>query len=382
MRKISWILASLVLAAPLSEACLNDRDSLYAETHGHTELLKIIVGWFPVHTDLYYTRRIELAKKELQKSPQKWSLYDDIAVAYDRLGKDVNAIEVIEQKRSRMEAAGLKPKKIAFHQIEGEVSEDQKTAASQDPWYRYYANCGTFWAHRWFHEGMPADKKMAWLDLAQAKIDRAISINEFAHGGREYAQAAVLRWVRMTKKDKTLGEYLEDVESWRLKDFKALAGLIELGGAWESVDVYEAIAEALTRDMFYMTSGQFALLRVQELESAGRKSVAGPGPLSNRRPVPPERVKAAYAKIRFGAEEYRRAYKSYESLHLQSGSHPDIDPRFYEGFVEPPFPTFGKPPNPWNQVWPIAIPTAVLSSPFIALYILLKIRKRKVSAAK
>ena len=39
---------------------------------------------------------------------------------------------------------------------------------------------------------MKPEFKKEWLDRAQHDIDRAIEINAYAHGMREYAQAAVL----------------------------------------------------------------------------------------------------------------------------------------------------------------------------------------------
>jgi hypothetical protein len=320
--------------------CLNDRDSLYRESYGSRDVLKVVVGWFPVHTPLYYRIRIRRDLPLIAKDPRQLSLYDDVAVAYDKLGDDARAIQVIERKRAEMEKLAMKPKLL---EPDFTFNPQDIEKSSEDPWYRDFANCGTFWVHRWFHEGMPAARKKEWLDRGQALIDRAVQINPEAHGAREFAQQDVIRWLRKGKPKQTLADFLHYKDGRQLN---ALAGLIELGGAWESVDVYHAIASKYGGNF-----GYFIWLRVLELEKAGKHSQTGQT-LSywHHKPADSGRVESDYHLLREAAERYRTGYQDYEATELAKGKHPDSDPDFWSGYVQPEFPHFGVSFMGWLEV--------------------------------
>ena len=74
-------------------------------------------------------------KEEVAREPNRLDLYDDLAVAYDRLGQSDKAIAWMERKR----------------QLLGQLPED--APGRRDVLYRYYANIGTFYAHRWIGNG-------------------------------------------------------------------------------------------------------------------------------------------------------------------------------------------------------------------------------------
>lgn len=64
------------------------------------------------------------------KDPSQLSLYDDAGVACDRLGKPTEAIEWIQKKKAQLDL-------------------QQGSADWKEQEYRYLANLGTFYAHRW-----------------------------------------------------------------------------------------------------------------------------------------------------------------------------------------------------------------------------------------
>lgn len=90
MRKILTLLACA--SAVLAPACLNDRDSLADEARKNRDLLTTLVGGFERNPPLYYEMRIERINKELAANPAQLPLYDDIAMAYDRIRKDDDAL--------------------------------------------------------------------------------------------------------------------------------------------------------------------------------------------------------------------------------------------------------------------------------------------------
>ena len=113
------VIVALLTLAPLpTKACLNDRDSdalaaeakrlpIIAPTQTRTEadfpgLVEIITGRFPRNPALYYSLRIERSQRKLSTNPNQLALYDDISVAYDKLGKSGEALAWIEKKRARI----------------------------------------------------------------------------------------------------------------------------------------------------------------------------------------------------------------------------------------------------------------------------------------
>src|SRR5258708_6826905 len=104
-----WTLRCFLLTPALAlagqvNACLNDRDSLYLESMGHRDLVKTVVGWFPVHSPLFYQMRIHRSLREIDAHPNKYGLYDDVAVAYDKLGDDLSALKTIERKKVALQS--------------------------------------------------------------------------------------------------------------------------------------------------------------------------------------------------------------------------------------------------------------------------------------
>ena len=123
----AFIVAVAIRAATPASACLWDRDTLDNEARGIPDVIRVITGRFERNPPLYYQMRLDRVQKEVRSSPARLDLYDDAAVACDRLGRDDDAIQLMERKR--------------------EILGSSTMAASADHRYRLHANLGTFYAH-------------------------------------------------------------------------------------------------------------------------------------------------------------------------------------------------------------------------------------------
>ncbi len=259
------LLIALVLAAPgRLVACLNDSDTAAQElVRARMAWVKrqsdAILGRFERFPAAYYERRIERERAQVEKTPTALNLYDDIAVALDRLGKDDEAIAWMALKFDAM--ANSKPS-----------SEDT---------YRYHANLGTFYIHRWFKAG--ADRsKMTDVELARTHVAKAVEINPGAHFGRETVQLKAIDcilkppamistgWLGAKRLPSIIGEVLTPVEANQAVE--GLTGLITLGNAWESIDVFNSLVLALNQSDEGKPLASWARLRAEELARKGRTS--------------------------------------------------------------------------------------------------------------
>ena len=135
--------------------CLWDYDTIEMERQRFPSALELITGKFLRHTEPYYRWRIADRTKRLEQSPNDLALYDDIAVAWDKLGDHEEAITVIQRKMEREQGEG----------------------------YESHANLGTFLIHAGrFEEGL-------------VHIRKAIEINPNAHFGREIIQQLLVEYL-------------------------------------------------------------------------------------------------------------------------------------------------------------------------------------------
>jgi tetratricopeptide (TPR) repeat protein len=342
--RLFWLAASLFCVSALpARACLQDRDTVAVEMAGLPDVAQAISGHFIANPPLYYQMRIDRIQAKLAHEPITLSEYDDAAVASDRLGKDDEAIAWIEKKHRLLPAY------------------DPGNAPMKEQWYRYYANTGTFWAHRWLRAGAsPATASQ--MDTAVGDIQRAIAIKPNAHFGREGCQLVIMQWIADTvRKRKANGKPLSDVQQSdaqmdldaRLqreaaKDhfeiLKGLCGLIVLGNAWESPDVFNEIALQLrAQDRYEM--GGMAYARAYELEQTGHRSIVAPeeaptGPMNDMAygildPDIGPKIGARYREYRSDAERWRASRDKYMMSRMTRGDHPDTDPNFWDGYREP-----------------------------------------------
>lgn len=312
----------------LATACRWDRDTLADEAKGsNLEIIKVIVGRFDRNPPLYYQMRLDRVSKELAREPGQLDLYNDAAVACDHLGRFDEAISWMQKQEKVLETARVTP----------------------DVMYRFNANLGTFYAHRWVANKSDLSK-LGDLEKGIHYIKRAIEINPDAHFGREKFQLALMEWAKDGAPDgkgyfgnAPLTNYLGDrkLMDWNKAEdaVEGLAGLIRLGTAWESVDVFAALAEALILEGLG-TTGEAALARVEELQIIGKTSVTdwrfNDKEFLEGRPLGSEQAqaKSEFKRLRQEADKWHEARTKFMLAKLEAGQHPDTDPGFWNGYSE------------------------------------------------
>ena len=318
-------LGILVLAPIPLRACLNDRDTASNAAQGLPEVRAVIVGRFDRNPPLYYEMRLKRVAEAIAADPRDLAAYDDAAVACDRLGRFDEAIAWMDQKRVRLERA------------------DPADPVTKEHWYRYHANVGTHRAHRWLKNG--ADRsRLGEMKTARDHIARALAIKPDAHFGREAYQLRAMDWIinppSFGPGVGTLPSFLDNTPDPPAEAIAGLCGLIVLGNAWESVDVFNALAHAL--DAYHdRSTADLARLRCLELIDAGRASLLPDAPrgagladlvlgggqfVSWHSPAG-----ASYRQARAPAEDQRRRRDAFMLARLGEGRHPDTDQFFWEG---------------------------------------------------
>lgn len=349
------------------------------------ETIDAIVGRFDRFPDRYYEMRLERVTKQLESAPDNLEAYDDAGVACDRLGRGDEAIAWMERK------------KAALDRIKGESTQ------AQEHRYRYLANVGTFWVHRWLRNG--ADRaRLDEVRVSRGFIADAIKLNPDAHFGREKYQLKILDWIidppeispqlLATTSPSTqpaptqpatnefhfnnenfypdcIGLFSATIEAMK-RDFtvpdvaaldrlmfqrddngalkiigyddaeRGLVGLIVLGNAWESVDVYYALAVVL-QAQGKSSVAALAMMRCEELVTAGRGSLHPEAPrgdaflkvLNVMNPMVVTKPDGFYKSARLVAQSRNEAWGRYIAQRLEAGQHPDTDPRFWKDWREP-----------------------------------------------
>jgi hypothetical protein len=363
MKRFTLLSAALCtgVLGSIAMACLNDRDTLAQEARGLPNALQVVTGRFERNPPLFYEVRLKRVTAQLKKDPAQLDLYDDAAVASDRLGRSDEAIHWIELKHKQLAPFNSKDKSLREH------------------WYRYYANGGTFWVHRWIRDG--ADRsKIAEMKTAAGMIKRAIEIKPNAHFGREKYQLKAMQWIvappsvkpPAVQRKELLPDFLQLHERAELAyDFsedngtlgrmglsdaaQGLTGLIALGNAWESVDVFNTLSH-----VFVVSSknsfAYAASLRAQELARQGRASLvpgtptgeplaqmlAAPEMMVQRmsRPQSASELQEIYTRLRNEADGYQKRRTVYMMARLQQGQHPDTNADFWNDWHDagPPAP--------------------------------------------
>lgn len=335
---LTLILWMTVIAGAV--ACAWDYDTLAIEAKGKFNEVHAITGRFDRYPPLYYEMRLARVKKLIAKNPSDWEAYDAAAVASDKLGKFDEAVEWMEKKERQLKDGGVSP------------------TSNRDAWYRYHANIGTIYAHRWFATG--ANKKQD-IDLitAEGHIARAIEINPDAHFGREIVQLEVLRWLiasnaadRKGEDHETLTSHLTgEAEIDLEKNIKGLIGIIIMGSGWNSVDVFSTLGDLLEwRGDSYLAF--LAKSRAVELWAGGSFSMGAglthkDANLKESIDIDPEelmiedesdkaRVRSQYAALRQNANQWHYFRTAFMEDQLKKGRHPDTHNDFWKGYQEVP----------------------------------------------
>ena len=308
---------------------MNDRDSdsLATQAQKFPDTLRVITGRFERNPPLFYQMRIRRSLAQLKKNPREFGLYDDIAVAYDRLHRDDEALQIMAKKRALLPPF------------------DAKNAKMKEAWYRYFANAGTFRAHRYLGAKSQNIKEM---QTARDFIKRAIEIKPNAHFGREKYQLLAMDWILAPKggqNTRTLADWMYDrTQENPSQATQGLSGLIVLGAAWQSVDVFQALASSLNTENG-LTLSYLASLRTQELLKEGSNSLASKAMISTMidhdLTTPLSRdgmrinkenqktLRELFPKLRAEADSWAAARNAYMLSRLEKGDHPDTNPKFW-----------------------------------------------------
>ncbi|MCY1075333.1 tetratricopeptide repeat protein [Archangium lansingense] len=154
-RSLLLVPAVLLLFVPPALACLWDSDTLKEESIGLDEVAAVVRGRILKHSTTFYERKVAYTLPLLEQADVKPERYDDLAVAYEKLGRTQEAIATMEAKEKRF--PGL---------------------------YTTAANLGTFYAH--------AGDYTRGLE----ELRRAIAINPDAHFGREKYQVKAIEYLQ------------------------------------------------------------------------------------------------------------------------------------------------------------------------------------------
>lgn len=364
----------LLAMAPQSpvQACLNDRDTLAEEARiladeakGLPGVIQTITGRFPRNPALFYEMRLKRVAEELKRQPARLELYDDAGVACDRVGRDDEALLWMRKKLTYLQRANASEPAIREH------------------WYRYYANYGTFLAHRWIRAGANRSQ-IREMQQARDSIKKAIEIKPDAHFGREKYQLKAMEWIIKPGRNAGTGrldDFLhlnqivdqqdgpEQLKKMGYSDaVRGLSGLITLGNAWQSLDVFYELKLVLMMEN-KATLVTLANLRLQELMNQGLHSIHPAAPVGDalKQQVAmqsyesmgwypsgdrPEQLERFYRLARTEADDYQQRRTDFMMARLKAGRHPDTDPTFWNGYHDagPPDPAIIRSwwfNNPW-----------------------------------
>ncbi len=349
--QIPWLILSVMLIAAMSifsrpdqsriNACLWDRDTLAMEAENYPGITEIITGRFDRYPDLYYEMRLDRVSKEIESDSTNLDLYDDASVACDRLGRCDEAIQWMARKRAAL---------------------DSLSEPDSDHEYRYLANLGTFHIHRWLKNGANREN-LQDAEIARDLIAHAIELNPDAHFGRERYQLLAIDWILELENPETTPVLFSVLSNfhysgeWHFEQYmrgqltelgyddaaEGLSGLIRLGNAWESIDVFRALQVAFANEQ-HATLVYLCMLRIHELIADGKRSLHPNFPyemysidtISDPEVIVSDETLRLdyYPAARDESDDWLNERNSFIIAKLQTGSHPDTDPEFWIGYSE------------------------------------------------
>tara|TARA_R110002072_G_scaffold136813_3_gene279363 strand:+ start:471 stop:1667 length:1197 start_codon:yes stop_codon:yes gene_type:complete len=340
-RTLAVFAVACSLLAGVAHACLWDRDTLAAEAKGLPGITEIITGRFDRFPTLFYEMRLERVTAAIVSDPDNLGLYDDAGVACDRLGRSDEAIAWMERKllvMDRLESEGA------------DVGEHR---------YRYLANLGTFLVHRWLKSGSDRED-MTDVERSRELIAAAIELNPDAHFGRERYQLLAIEWILNVPDEVGAKQnLLHMIPLYRPYEFgtsdntlsalgyadsvEGISGLIALGNAWQSPEIYRALAFSLADQGLHVLS-TLSMIRVQDLtlRNAGDQL---PDRYADRELMIPghamildgytEVLRAYYVDASEEASDWVDARNQYAMDRLERGVHPDTHSGFWDEWIEP-----------------------------------------------
>ncbi len=318
-----WMCVGAAAAAALAVACVWDSDTLAAEAKGVPDVVNALVGRIDTNPPLYYEMRLDRAAKAIEAGESKPELYDDAAMAADRLGRSEEALEWMAKKEALLDTWKV------------EEGADPMT----DPAYRFYANRGTLYAHKWLKDKMPAD--LSLLDKAIADLGKAIEINPDAHFGRESVQLAVIQMLA-AHRDESRGKSPEKIwneliaQEGREKVRQGVIGIMALGAGSQSRDMVNLLIATFEPEMGAMA--QLGHFRAAELEGMGFPEVLPSSGLARDAVMAgsklEDQIRKQFKELRDEAEKINQSRTDFMMPKLEAGEHPDTHPEFWSGYEE------------------------------------------------
>lgn len=315
MKVIRALIFSSIL---LIVACAWDDDTLSMEAKGLPTVIDAIVGRIPINPPEYYHARIKISTEKLKNNPNDLEQYDNLGVACDKIGDSNAAIAWMQKKEKVMKTQGIKP----------------GTDPLRDPWYRYHANLGTFYAHKWIRANEP--DKLELLDKAQAELETAIKINPKAHFGREIVQLeAIVQMKKYVMNRRFFGAPFHDLVAEHGSDAVAegLIGMMTLGNGAESRDMLSILSYAVSNNL--SSIHELIAHRDKELKSTGKARVIEPN-LAFGMSRNETGLNKQFIALRENAKEYHQKRTQFILDQLKAGKHPDTHADFWTGYEDVP----------------------------------------------
>jgi hypothetical protein len=325
------IVGCLALLIP-ARGCVNDLDT-YKEQLKGSDPAAVLMGFFPRYPPEYYKARIKRLTGVADKGNLGIQDYDNLAAAYDRIGESGKAIVWMERKAKALSA--LPPDKQPDI---GPIVPPGNLTNRQYMEYTTHANWGTFIIHKWLQDGRPK-ARVADIQASLNHLKKAVEINPDAHAGREWAQIDIISWIDRETKSPT-GQYPLFARPHN-EVVEGLIGLIELGNAWNSLDVFQMIALLEAKrfplgliaetklEEFYGKDAKtlFQMAAVQKLEKSANPSKDSPK--FDRKNT----MRGIYLGMA-SVEEAQRARSEFVVGQIAKGHHPDTHKRFWDGAPE------------------------------------------------
>ncbi len=207
---------------------------------------------FPKHGPAWHEAVVERSKARIAQveatdpaglfEPDVLDLFDDQAVALDRLGRPTEAVEVMRRKKALVERRWphieLPPERTdALAAYREMVTRAEQLTPPERAWYRTYANLGTVLIHAGFGGALRGDAEAkAKLVEGLAFVRQAVRLNPGAHFGRERWQVVFGKHLLRAIEDPdwllrytALGADLEDEPPASIRpDYRVLWGIPEL----------------------------------------------------------------------------------------------------------------------------------------------------------
>ena len=157
------------------------------------------------------------------------------------------------------------------------------------------------------------------------------------------------QWIEIRDDWKWLGAKDEN----RKRAVEGLSGMVVLGGAWESPDIFEALARSLSSGDS-VTLRHISILRAQELLMNGNPSLGGLKPqtftvilrendgmglgqkISQKNYIP---LASLFSELRYEADNWNSARQWWMMTEMKEGKHPDITANFWQNYQENPPPS-------------------------------------------